>query len=62
MKKRIQKLRLNRETLCTLGEQRLQQAEGGATLVCTRAACTEISWCYHCITADATDCPSCATC
>ena len=54
------KLQLNRETLRNLNGDRLREAIGGATRIgCTQQLCTAGSYCYACITADATDCPSC---
>jgi hypothetical protein len=63
LKKTIKRLTLSRETLRHLNGEELGAAHGGATIVgCTQQRCTTISYCYQCITADATDCPSCAGC
>jgi hypothetical protein len=41
---KVKKLHLNRETLCSLAEGKLQVVAGGATLICTER-CTGVS-CY----------------
>ena len=63
MKKTLKsrKLHLNRETLRQLATPRMHEVAGGLTspIICKTNHCTEGSYCFQCITVDATDCPQC---
>ena len=62
MKKSLlaKKLRLSRETLRRLEMTRMSEVAGGVTTT-TSVHCTEGSYCYQCITVEASDCPQCPT-
>jgi hypothetical protein len=60
MKRKMRKLELNRETLCSLEHSELPKIQGGAptdfcTALCT-ARCTDISRCYQCMTDEPSYC------
>ena len=57
---KLKKLQLHRETLRNLDPNGLREVAGGVTTR-TSLHCTEGSYCYQCITVEATDCPQCAT-
>jgi hypothetical protein len=65
VKKRMtQKLKLNRETLRSLDDERLRDAAGAVTqggTLCSQNPCQSISYCYACISVPQATCTSVGT-
>jgi hypothetical protein len=47
-KKNAKRLSLHRETLATLIEDRLRQADGGASMTCPKVCCSTCTASYSC--------------
>jgi natural product precursor len=67
-KKITRKLSLNKETISNLKDEEMTRLNGGATValtVCRTVCitncrpCTVISWCYQCMTDEASACYAC---